>query len=65
MALTKRVYQKGKTCITAQNLNDIQDAIIALEEQMAQSRTVLELDNITELPDEAAEGTIALITGGA
>lgn len=31
MALTKRNYVSGKTVITAENLNDIQDAIIALE----------------------------------
>ncbi len=32
MALTKVVYVNGVTVITAENLNDIQDAIIALEE---------------------------------
>lgn len=31
MALTKRNYVSGKTVITAKNLNEIQDAIIALE----------------------------------
>ena len=31
MALTKRNYVSGKTVITAENLNEIQDAIIALE----------------------------------
>jgi hypothetical protein len=31
MGLKKRVYTSRKTCITSQNLNDIQDAIIALE----------------------------------
>lgn len=31
MALTKRFYINHKTVITAENLNDIQDAIIALE----------------------------------
>lgn len=31
MALTKRNYVSGKTVITAENLNDIQDSIIALE----------------------------------
>ena len=31
MALTKKNYENGKTGITAENLNEIQDAIIALE----------------------------------
>lgn len=31
MALKKTNYVNGKTVITAENLNDIQDAIIALE----------------------------------
>ena len=31
MALTKRNYVSGETVITAENLNEIQDAIIALE----------------------------------
>lgn len=31
MALTKRNYVSGETVITATNLNDIQDAIVALE----------------------------------
>lgn len=31
MALTKRNYVSGETVITAENLNDIQDAIVALE----------------------------------
>lgn len=31
MALTKRNYVSGETIITAENLNDIQDSIIALE----------------------------------
>lgn len=31
MALTKRFYTNHKTVITAENMNDIQDAIIALE----------------------------------
>ena len=31
MALTKRNYVSGKTVITAENLNEIQDSIIALE----------------------------------
>lgn len=31
MALTKKNYENGKTVITAENLNEIQDAIIALE----------------------------------
>lgn len=31
MGLTKRVYENHKTVIPAENLNDIQDAIIALE----------------------------------
>lgn len=34
MALNKRVYIDGLTCITAKNLNDIQDAVIALEGDM-------------------------------
>lgn len=34
MALTKRLYKDHETVITAQNMNDIQDAIIELE-QMA------------------------------
>ena len=33
MALVKRVYTDTETVITAENLNDIQDAIIALEEE--------------------------------
>lgn len=32
MQLKKRFYVDGQTTITAENLNDIQDAIIALEE---------------------------------
>lgn len=32
MALTKREYVEGQTIITAQNLNDIQDAILDLED---------------------------------
>ena len=35
MGLNKRTYIKGQTCITAENLNDIQDAIIALEKEAA------------------------------
>lgn len=31
MALTKIDYVSGKTVITAANLNDIQDAVLALE----------------------------------
>lgn len=31
MALTKRNYVSGETVITAENLNEIQDAIVALE----------------------------------
>lgn len=31
MALTKRNYVSGETVITAKNLNEIQDSIIALE----------------------------------
>ena len=31
MALSKRTYVSGQTIITAENLNDIQDSIIALE----------------------------------
>lgn len=31
MALSKRTYVSGQTIITAENLNDIQDAIVALE----------------------------------
>lgn len=31
MALTKRNYVSGETVITAANLNEIQDSIIALE----------------------------------
>lgn len=34
MGLKKRTYTSRKTCITSQNLNDIQDAIIVLENQM-------------------------------
>lgn len=34
MALTKRLYKEHETVITAQNMNDIQDSILALE-QMA------------------------------
>ena len=34
MALTKVTYENHKTVITAQNLNDIQDAVIALEGDM-------------------------------
>ena len=34
MALTKRLYKNHQTVITAENMNDIQDAILALE-QMA------------------------------
>ena len=32
MALTKVEYVSGQTIITAENLNDIQDAILGLEE---------------------------------
>lgn len=32
MALTKRNYVSGETVITAKNLNEIQDSIIALED---------------------------------
>lgn len=31
MELTKKTYVSGETVITAQNMNDIQDAIIDLE----------------------------------
>ena len=34
MGLKKRTYTSRKTCITSQNLNDIQDAIIVLENRM-------------------------------
>lgn len=33
MALTKRLYKNHQTVITAQNMNDIQDAILALEQR--------------------------------
>lgn len=33
MALTKRLYKNHKVVITAENLNDIQDSILALEER--------------------------------
>lgn len=39
MGLTKRTYTDNVTVITAENLNDIQDAIIALEETPAQGLT--------------------------
>ena len=34
MSLNKRTYISKQTTITAQNLNDIQDAIIALEDSL-------------------------------
>ena len=39
MALNKVIYVDGETVITAENLNDIQDAIIALENAPAQGLT--------------------------
>lgn len=39
MALIKVIYVDGETVITAENLNDIQDAIIALENAPAQGLT--------------------------
>lgn len=39
MALNKVIYVDGQTVITAENLNDIQDAIIALENTPAQGLT--------------------------
>lgn len=35
MSLNKRTYISKQTTITAQNLNDIQDAIIALEDSLS------------------------------
>lgn len=37
MALTKRLYEEGKTAITAQNLNEIQDEVIRLDADKAPS----------------------------
>ena len=34
MALNKRIYTDGETVITAQNMNDIQDAVIANQEDV-------------------------------
>lgn len=39
MSLTKRTYVDGETVITAENLNDIQDAIIQNEEDIATKGT--------------------------
>ena len=42
MALSKRTYVSGQTIITAENLNDIQDSIIALEGKSLTKEEVVE-----------------------
>lgn len=48
MGLTKREYKDHMTCITAQNLNDIQDAIIDLE-KTAQGGGLKHLVSLSEV----------------
>lgn len=43
MALNKVTYEKGKTVISAENLNDIQDSIIALENALNSSNAPVRL----------------------
>lgn len=50
MALQKVTYEPKKTVITAQNLNDIQDAILANEQAIEELR-----DKPTELVDVTVE----------
>ena len=44
MALTKRTYVDGETVITAENLNDIQDAVIDNEQTIAALGNVADLE---------------------
>lgn len=54
MALTKRNYVSGETVITAKNLNEIQDSVIALESKDIQSATI---DNSGHLILTLTDGT--------
>lgn len=56
MGLTKREYKDHMTCITAQNLNDIQDAIIDLEEN-AQGGAI---EHLNSLADLGLSGTVTM-----
>ena len=61
MALTKRTYVDGETVITAENLNDIQDAIIENAEDIATQG-----EDIGDLKVEKAniDGTYPYLTAG-
>lgn len=48
MGLNKRTYIKGQTCITAENLNEIQDAVIALEKTAA-GGDIKTMDSLADL----------------
>lgn len=64
MALTKVVYENGVTVITAENLNDIQDAIIAMEQGGASG----DYDTLTNKPSiegVTLSGSMALSSFGA
>lgn len=62
MALTKIEYTDNKTIIGAENLNMIQDAIVALEAEVAALKAVIETLPQMELDSESSTPTLK-ITG--
>ena len=69
MGLTKRTYVDGETVITAENLNDIQDAIIENEEDIAEKVDISDMEEAlndkADIIVSSASGSIASFPDGA
>ena len=76
MAFTKREYEKNKTIITSQNLNDIQDELIRVGAEAAEIENAVsglddrlteangKIDQANDLSAEIGSKTIPLTQGG-
>lgn len=58
MALNKVTYVDNETVIGANNLNEIQDAIVALEKEISELKTLVEALPQMSLDSDAATLTI-------
>ena len=66
MSLNKRTYISKQTTITAQNLNDIQDAIIALEDSLPSSlphALTIKIGDTTVTYDGSSAQTVTIDDG--
>ena len=64
MSLNKRTYISKQTTITAQNLNDIQDAIIALEDSLSPLHALtIKIGDTTVTYDGSSAQTVTIDDG--